>query len=192
MELATVSLPSSTVNQKVFKAKVVFVGVDRKSGEYSKQRKFNVNGNEYMVQDGATHYLPEEAMSALSLAMDVSTSYKNKQQQKDGIDGSDPTDKFVKVENKKFDITILGEFEQVAQDGKKYFAPVNDPIAEELKIEARKIALVEAKAELEAELRVKIEEEVREKVSREYEELSKIPDAIDDEDLDKLLKDDEE
>jgi len=192
MEKATVSLPSRVVDQKVFKTKVVFVGVDRKSGEYSKQRKFNVNGSEYMVQDGAVHFLPEEALSALSLAIDISASYKSKQQQSNGVDGSDPTDKFLRVENKKFDLTIIGEYTQGIVDGERYFIPTSDPIAEQAKIEARKVAEVELRKELEEELRVKIEEEVREKVSREMEEYAKIPDATEDDIIATLLEEDDE
>lgn len=190
MEKNTLSLPSRTVDQKIFKAKVVFVGVDRKSGEYSRQRKFNVNGTEYMVQDGATCFLPEEAMSALTLAIDISATYKNKQQQLAGVDGSDPTDKFLRVENKKFDITILGEYEQVVKDGDKYFAEIDSPEKEKLRDEAKRLAKIEARAELEAELREKIEEEVRERVIREHKEYMEIPEATDDNVIDELLNDD--
>lgn len=184
MERATVSMPSSTFDQKVYKAKVVFVGIDRKSGEYTKQRKFNVNGNEYMVQDGAIHFLPEEALSALQLAVEITSSYKNKHQATHGIDGSDPTDKFLKIENKKYDITILGTYTQGIVDGTRYFIAEEDPMEASMKAEAERKAKEAMRAEVEKEIREQIEAEKRDRMK----EFDAIPEATDDEEIDKLLK----
>ena len=46
------SLPSEVLGQKIYKTKVIFLGIDKKDPGYSKYQKFSANCHDYQVVDG--------------------------------------------------------------------------------------------------------------------------------------------
>lgn len=192
MEASGIKFPASVMAQKIFKAKVVFLGVDKKSKEYNKYKTIGANGNKYLVEDGKIAYLPEEAYNSL---MDASGIIRkmNTKQEKYGIDLDDPNDQYVKERDPRFDVTIIGEYAIGKKDNQVYLIPKQMPLDDEAKS-----ALDEAKAEmrkdLERQMREDLEEEFREREEalkrREQillNEIEKIPDATPDNEIDDLI-----
>jgi len=177
-----VKLPVSTIEQKVFKTKVIFLGMSKTDRNYEKQKSWTVNGNRYMVEDGKVAFLPEEAYNSLNDAVGLKASYKSKKQMQEGLDMGDPTDVMLKTEDRRFDLTILGEYVQSFHEGKNVLVG-DDEDSPEKKEEARRIA----KEEMKAELRAELEAEKKAEVEAELKELDAIPEATPDEDIDDII-----
>lgn len=194
MEVSGIKFPASVMAQKVFKAKVVFLGIDRKSKEYNKYRTVGANGNKYLVEDGKIAYLPEEAYSALIDSCGLITKYKDGRQEKTGIDLEDPNDQYIKEKDPRFDVTIIGEYAIGKKDNQIYLIPKQMPIDDEAKA-----ALDEAKAEMKRDLERQIREDLEEEFKEREEaikrreqillsEMEKIPEATPDDEIDDLIE----
>ena len=183
MQELNVKLPASTIEQKVFKTKVVFLGISKTDKQYNKQKSWTVNDNRYMVEDGQIAFLPEEAYNSLNDAVSLKASYKTKKQMQEGLDMGDPEDVMMKTEDRRYDLTILGEYVQSVHDGKKVLVG-EDEDSPEKKAEARRIA----KEEMKAEVRAELEAEKAEEIEKELKELEEIPDATPDEDIETLME----
>lgn len=145
------ALPSEVLEQRIFKAKVLFLGVDKKDPGYSKIKKFSANCHNYQVIDGETSYLPEEAYNALKGAV----SYINKPRLDWHMD--DPRDKYERVPDARFDITIFDEMKVVInEDGVRTLKSNSEVTKLELE-ETNKGILVEEKKRIEAEVRAEYE-----------------------------------
>lgn len=179
-------LPSEVLDQKIYKAKIVFLGVDRKDAGYSKQKRFSVNCHDYMVLDGEVSYLPEEAKIALESAVSYINKPANKKQIDDGLDMENPADRYEKVADPRFDITVIDTMTIVIdENGKRSMK--SDSIVTELELEETHKAILK-------EERKRIEEEVRQEYEDKFENKMKelkmsIP-VIDEVQIDKLLAND--
>lgn len=107
---------ADVLTQKIYKAKVIFLGVDRKDPGYSKYKKIDVNCRPYLITDGEINYIPEEVKSALQDAVSYSSQPRNKKQEKDGMDYDDPTDRYEKIPDPRFDVTVLETFHIVINE----------------------------------------------------------------------------
>ena len=185
-------LSPEVLNQPIFKAKVVFLGVDRKDPGYSKQKKFSANGHDYMVEDGGISYLPLEAKNALENAVSYITRPANKRQAEEGIDADNPADKYEKIKDPRFDITVLDTYKVViGEDGSKHLKSDNEISATELEVSNKKI-LEEQKEFLTKQIREELQAEYDAKLEAKVKELEKnVPEPISDEDLKKLIGDEE-
>ena len=162
------SLYPQVLTQKIYKAKVVFMGVLRDDPHYNQVRSFSANGRRYSVVDGGISYLPAEALAALQDAVPVYTVHANKKQMKDGIDHEDPTDKFMKMKNPRYDITVLEEF-KIGKDetGKNILVSVTETGKKAELDRAEKAAYAAIKAEIEQTVREEMEEKIRAEVAAE-------------------------
>lgn len=193
-------LPIQVLSQKVYKAKVVFMGVLRDDPNYNQVRSFSVNGRRYSVVDSGISYLPEEALRALQDAVPVYTVHANSQQAKDGVNHGDPSDQFRKMPNPRYNITILEEF-QIGKDeaGNNVLVSLTDQSKEEELQRAQKAAYEAMKKELEEDLRIEIEEKVRKELSgkmveEDYPDVKikeEIPEAMDDDEFEELISGEE-
>lgn len=184
------ALPPSVIGQKVFKCKVNF-NEDKRSKSYSKRKNFSANCNEYLVIDGEINYLPAEAYNALIEAVTLEAVPVNKKQAERGIDIEDPSDRFDKIEHKRYDLTILDTYSFVVVDGKKTF--VSDKVELDAKHQEETVnAIVEARMK---EREAYLKESENDRIKQLEDELAMmrakatmdIPEAISDEDLATLL-----
>jgi len=189
------SLPNSVLGQKIYKCKVNF-NEDKRSKSYSRRKNFSANCNEYLVIDGEINYLPAEAYGALTEAVTLEATTVNKKQAEYGIDIDDPNDRFAKIEHKRYDLTILDTYNLVVIDGKKTF------LSEKAEIDA-KVQEDTVNAIVEARMKEResfLKESESERIKQLEDELERIkasskvdiPDPISDEDLEKLMSDEEE
>ncbi len=182
-------LPASVLGQKIYKCKVNF-NEDKRSKSYSKRKNFSANCNEYLVIDGEISYMPEEAYNALSEAVTLEAVPVNKKQAEHGVDIDNPQDRYEKISHKRYDLTILDTYKLVIVDGKKTFVSEKEEV--NAKVQEDTInALVEARMkEREMFLKEQHEEKIKAlETELENIKLASIPEAITDEDLDKLLED---
>lgn len=162
------SLYPQVLTQKIYKAKVIFMGVLRDDPHYNQVRSFSANGRRYSVVDGGISYLPAEALAALQDAVPVYTVHANKKQMKDGIDHEDPTDKFLKMRNPRYDITILEEFKVGKDDaGNNILVSVTETGKKAELDRAEKAAYAAIKAEIEQTVREEMEEKIRAEIAAE-------------------------
>lgn len=177
------NLPDEVIGQKIYKTKVLFLDVKKDEAHYMKTKNFSSCGRNYSVVDGEISYLPEEAFSALSDAVTITRRYRDKRQEKDGIDHDNPNDNMIEEKNKRFDLTVIDTYTLVIEDGKKTFVSQNDTISAKVAEEtANKIVEVKEK-----ELREQIEEEFRMKYEDKIKDLqSKITPPVSDEELESL------
>ena len=162
------SLYPQVLTQKIYKAKVIFMGVLRDDPNYNQVRSFSANGRRYSVVDGGISYLPAEALAALQDAVPVYTVHANEKQKKDGIDHEDPSDKFKKMKNPRYDITILEEF-KIGKDeaGKNILISVTETGKKAELDRAEKAAYAAIKAEIEQTVREEMEEKIRAEIAAE-------------------------
>lgn len=173
------TLPSEVLDQKIYKAKVVFLGVDKKDAGYSKYKNFSANCHEYMIEDGGISYLPEEAKSALEDAVSYINRPASKKQVDDGLDGDNPRDKYQKVSDPRFDVTVLEVLSVVIDDnGKRTLKSEKDVSAEEREETIKAIVKEE---------RIRIEKEVREEYEDKFEKMKLAIPEVDEEKIDALL-----
>ncbi len=172
-------LPSEVLDQKIYKAKVVFLGVDKKDAGYSKYKNFSANCHDYMVADGEISYLPEEALRALEDAVSYITKPANKKQEMDGIDGDNPRDKYEKVKDPRFDVTILDTM-TIVIDENGVRTMKSDSQVSELELEETHKAIMK-------EERKRIEEEVRAEYEEKFTKMKADIPLIDEDKIDALL-----
>jgi len=189
------SLPNSVLGQKIYKCKVNF-NEDKRSKSYSRRKNFSANCNEYLVIDGEINYLPAEAYGALTEAVTLEATAVNKKQAEYGVDIDDPNDRFAKIEHKRYDLTILDTYNLVVIDGKKTF--LSEKAEMDAKIQEETVnAIVEARMKEREEFLKDSENERIKQLEEELERIKaiskvEIPDAISDEALEKLMRDEEE
>lgn len=146
------SLPSDVRNQRIYMARIVFLGVSKDRPEYVNNRIFSVNGHRYQVVDGAIAYLPKEAMSALGDAVPVKAAHKTEKQKEHGL-SLDKAETYQEVPIPRYDITIMKEFEIVERNGSLDLSEVVDNTKKEADEIDREKIRQEYKEELEAEIR---------------------------------------
>jgi len=189
------SLPNSVLGQKIYKCKVNF-NEDKRSKSYSRRKNFSANCNEYLVIDGEINYLPAEAYGALTEAVTLEATAVNKKQAEYGVDIDDPNDRFAKIQHKRYDLTILDTYNLVVIDGKKTF--LSEKAEMDAKIQEETVnAIVEARMKEREEFLKDSENERIKQLEEELERIKaiskvEIPDAISDEALEKLMRDEEE
>jgi len=157
-------LPSEVLDQKIFKTKVVFLGVDRKDPGYSKYKNFSVNCHEYLIVDGEISYLPEEAKCALQDAVSYINKPASKKQEEDGLDGDNPRDKYRKEEDPRFDLTIIDTMTVVIDENGKRTLKSDSLVTAQEKEETDKAILKEERKRIEAEIRLEYEEKYNQKM----------------------------
>lgn len=172
-------LPSEVLDQKVYKAKVVFLGVDKKDPGYSKYKNFSANCHDYMIVDGEISYLPEEALRALEDAVSYVNRPANKKQENDGVDGDNPRDKYEKVRDPRFDVTILDTM-TIVIDENGVRTMKSDSQVSELELEETHKAILK-------EERKRIEEEVRAEYEEKFAKMKAEIPLVDEEKIDELL-----
>lgn len=172
-------LPSEVLDQKIFKAKVVFLGVDKKDPGYSKYKNFSANCHDYLVADGEISYLPEEAYAALMDAVSYINKPANKKQADDGLDGDNPRDKYEKIKDPRFDVTILDTM-TIVIDENGVRTMKSDSQVSELELEETHKAIMK-------EDRKRIEEEVRAEYEEKFAKMKANIPLIDEDKIDAIL-----
>ena len=201
-------LPPQVLNQMIYKAKVIFLGVLKDDSNYQSVRSFSANGRRYSVVDGGISYLPKEALAALQDAVPVYTTHANKVQKEDGINHEDPSDRFKKMPNPRYDITVLEEFKIGKDDsGKNILISLSDQTKQAELDRADAAARAAIRKEIEDSVREDLEEKIRkeveaevkaemEKKTEEYPDInidegsSDVPEPISDDDFDNLIGED--
>ena len=190
-------LPNTVLGQKIYKCKVVFMDVRANEEGYSNVKRFSANGNDYSVVDGGTSYLPEEAYYALTSAVSYIAKPKNKIQADYGIDMDNPDDRYVKIEIKRFDVTVIDILTFVAKEnGSKEFVSSKEVISKEDMEKTKELMREAVKKEYGDEIREEIEEKIKVEAEKEItkrdtdiEKLkAKLKALSPDEDIDKLLE----
>lgn len=173
-------MPAEVLGQKFYKAKILFLDVDRKDPGYSKYKRIDVNCHNYLIVDGEVSYIPHEVLSALRDAVSY-INRPNKTQDKDGIDHDNPRDRYEKIPNPRFDVTVLENLSIViGDDGKRHFK--SDSAVTQLEVEETSKRITEEKVK-QAKEEAKIEfDEKMEKIK------SLIPAGIDEEALKQILE----
>ena len=191
MDQIAAKFPVDVLGQRVFKCKVTFLDVDRRSENYSPRHQFSANFHEYLVIDGSISYMPEEAYSALNSAVSYIAKPATKKQAEDGIDADDPSDKYEKVTVKRFEVTVLDIIEIVQDEsGKKRFVSSSEQKTENEIIATKKAIEDAIRKELEEDMkeeRLTLELRIKELEGKLDSKELKVADDIDD-----LLKDAEE
>jgi len=183
------SLPTSVLNQKIHKTKVVFLDVKKDDKWYSKFKHFSANGNDYSVVDSEISYIPEEAYNALASAVTVKWEPKNRKQELDGIDGENPNDKYKKVTIPRFDLTIVDTFRLVQEDGVKKLISENETITKKIQDETIEALLVDKEKKMREEIEIEVEQRFQAKI-KELE--AKIQQPLSESDIDELVMEDVE
>lgn len=178
------------MDQPVYKAKVVFLGVNKKDKSYSKYRQFGANGNKYLVEDGAINFLPLEALHALKDSYELITKM-SATQEKFGLNLDDPSDAYEKVKDFHYDITVIAEY-SIGKNGKDLvLIPKDAPETEETK-KAKDEAKIALRQQLEKEIREELEEEYKAKEAALLAELEAIPEADTEKEIEDLINEDAE
>ena len=158
-------LSSEVFGQPIYKCKILFLDVDRKSEGYSPTHRFSANFHDYMVVDESIAYLPEEAYSALNGAVSYVSRPKSKKQAQDGVDIDDPNDKYEKVTVKRFDVTVLDIIKLVTDDkGNRRFVSSNEEVTEEETKATKREIEIKVRNEMEenfAEERLEYEDKIK-------------------------------
>ena len=174
-------LNAEVIGQKIYKTKVVFLDTDKNAPHYEKTKVFSVNFHSYSIVDGEVAYLPEEAYDSLKNAITVVYKARNKKQELDGIDGDNPNDKYEKIENKRFDLTVLDKYTLVQDGGERKLVSENEQVTAKVVEETTNAAIEARRKEIEAEIRAELEAEYKAK------KLESLPAEISDEAIDELL-----
>ena len=180
------NLSSEVFGQPIYKCKIVFLDVDRKSDGYVPMHRFSANYHDYAVRDDGISYLPEEAYSALNGAVSYISRPKTKKQAQEGVDVDDPNDRYEKVKVKRFDVTVLDIIKLVTDEkGNRRFVSSNEQVTEEENIATKKVIEIKVRQEMEenfAEERLAYAEKIKALEA-------KLLDAAPAEDIDELIKD---
>lgn len=185
-ELIAKGLSSEVFGQPIYKCKIVFLDVDRKSEGYIPSHKFSANFHDYSVADDSIAYLPEEAYFALNGAVSYISRPRTKKQAQEGVNVDDPNDSYEKVKVKRFDVTVLDIIKLVTDEkGNRRFVSSNEEVSEE--------ELVATKKEIEIRVKHEMEEEFAEErlaYDAKIKALeAKLEAATPAEDIDELIKD---
>lgn len=114
------------VGTKFYKAKIVFLGVNKNDKNYKPFRSIGVNGRQFRIDDSMISYIPVSLLNAISDAVPVYTEYANDRQKEHGIHYG-TGERFMKVPNPKYDITIFQELTlDEDANGKRFFRVDSD------------------------------------------------------------------
>ena len=174
-------LPASTMEQKVYRAKVIFLGVNKTDKHYNPRKDWSVNGNNYTVLDGEIAYLPEEAKNSLLDAIEI-RKVPTPAQEKYGIDGA-RREKYKSDKVPRFNLEIYEVYKQAIVDGEKVFVSETEQIKAKDRDETIKVIL----AEKEKQMRADLEDEFKSKLDAQIASLNaKLEPAIDEDELSEL------